>query len=131
MGEQEVQKEKEYIAKLVSALDEVESSLSEIGAMELRRRLTAVSAIIHSVRAIFYEVLSIQKELKARRESRVPLFSLVAALVLGGVLHYLFRDTSRSFDITFGLLVAAYGFVGWVLYGFSTEKMARSLKDSQ
>ncbi len=131
MGEQEEQKEKEYIAKLVSALDEVESSLSEIGAMELRRRLTTVSAIIHSVRPMFHEVLSKQKGLKARRESRVPWLSLLAALVVGGVLHYLFRDTSRSFEFTFGMFIVAYGVVGWVIYVFETEKMARSLKDSQ
>jgi len=131
MSEQEEQKENEYIAKFIKALNEAESSLSEISAMELRRKLNTVSAIIRSVRPMFYEALSIHKELKSRRESRMPLFLLIASLVVGGVLHYLFRDTSRSFDFTFGVFVAAYGFVSWVLYGFATERMARTLKDSQ
>ena len=129
MSEQD--EENEYLAKSTTAVNDAESSLSDIGEMELRRKLNTANAVIRSVCPMFYEAWSIQKELKARRESRGPLFWLTASLVVGGVLHYSFRNTSRPFDFTFGIFVAAYGFVRWLLYGFATEKMARALKDSQ
>ena len=45
--------------------------------------------------------------------------------------HYSFRDSSLSFDFTFGMFIAAYGLLGWIVYGLDTERMSRRLKESQ
>ena len=59
------------------------------------------------------------------------MFSVLGCLTVGGALHYVFRDASKSFDVTFGALIAAYGIVGYFLYQWSTERMAAELARSQ
>ena len=130
MSEQQAGTESEHIAILIKALDGAESSLSETAAIELRRRLNTAGAIIRSVCPMFCEVLSLQHELD-RRQSRVPLVLLIASLVVGGLLHYAFRDPGSAFDFTFGMFIAAYGFVGWLLHGLDTERKAQKLRESQ
>jgi hypothetical protein len=131
MSGQEERKEKEYIHKLIGALDKVRSSLSEIGLMELRRKRNTVSAIIRFVRPMFYENLSLQKKLEARRKSRVPLFWFFATVVVVHLLDYSVPDTSRWFDFTVGKIVGACSYVIWLIYNWNTERMERRLKYSQ
>src|SRR5687768_16555745 len=123
MSEQQERTENTYLQVLIKAVSESESGLGEARVMELRRRLDTVNAIIHSIRPIFYEVLTLEKQLESRRESRVPMILLITSLVVGGLLHFSFRDETASFDFTFGMFVGAYGLLGWIVYGLQTEKM--------
>jgi hypothetical protein len=99
--------------------------------MELRRKRNTVSAIIRFVRPMFYENLSLQKKLEARRKSRVPLFWFFATVVVVHLLDYSVPDTSRWFDFTVGKIVGACSYVIWLIYNLDTERMERRLKYSQ
>jgi hypothetical protein len=131
MSEQEERKEEEYIHKFIGALDKAKSSLSEIGLMELRRKKNTVGAIIGFVRPMFYENLSMQKELEARNNSRAPFFGLCVFWVVGIFLEHLVGDTIRLFDFNIGPFVIVCGYVIWLIYNWNTERMERKYYDSQ
>ena len=131
MDESQKQEKAEYFAKLASALEEKASSLSEVAAIELRRRLNTTSAIIHSARPAFHQMVSMQKELRQRRKSRTPILVLIGCLVVAGGLHYVFRDPTKYLDFTFGALVAVYGLVSYILYSLDTHWQAQALERHQ
>jgi hypothetical protein len=128
MDEPQERDKAEYLVNLFEALEEAASHLSEVAAIELRRRLDTTSAIIRSARPAFLQALTIKGQLHRRRESLTPHFFMLGCLVVGGALHYVFRDPTKTFDLTFGALILGCGLVSSILYVLKTYRLERALE---
>ena len=104
--------------------------MSETAKMELRRRLGVVLAIYDAVKPKFIEQLSLRKCIDDQESIGAKKKGLLALglLIIGAILHYLFRESDSSFDFTFGVILMFGGGGLWMFHLFEIDYMKRQVK---
>lgn len=119
--------EREKVSDLSRRMAAAEAALSEVAKIELRRRLNVASAILTFAPPLFSRVAVLKAELKSRTSYK-PMCWALGAVLLGTLLHYVFKDPSRSYEFTFGAFVILCGIFGWINFSLDTYYKGRSLK---
>lgn len=108
---------------------DAENKLNEVEAIDLRRRMHVVSAVIRLSPRLFARVDELRKSVKGRRDSDSPHWWFWGALVFGALLHYFLTDNQWVWSFGMTIMVAAG--VMYATYHYDTHKAEVLLRKGQ
>jgi hypothetical protein len=122
-----VEREKTEIERRVAAISNVEAGLTREERLDYKRRMDTLFAVIHTAPRLFYQHKACQDELQRRHKYAAGrgLLWFLGALVVGGALHYIFRDSNKTYDFTLGGWIVFMAVLSAVIYQVETVSYAR------